>query len=81
MFFSAAFQQLFGSFPLVTFGCVIFGAKILYKKCAHKTLMKLTTGVNLAAFSCKSDMFRFSLLAFCIFVVERILAKKLLIKC
>jgi len=41
--------QLFGSFSQVTFGFVIFGAKILYEKCAHKTLMKLTPVDNLWA--------------------------------
>ncbi len=44
--FLAAFQQLFGSFSLVTFGFVIFGAKILYEKCVCKTLMKLMARVN-----------------------------------
>jgi len=34
------------SFSLIMFGFVIFGAKILYKKHARKTLMKLTAGVN-----------------------------------
>jgi len=41
------YVSLFGSFSLVTFGFVIFGAKILYEKHAPKTLMKLTPiGLN-----------------------------------
>jgi len=35
---------LFLSFSLITVGVVIFGAKILHKKFALKTLMKLTVG-------------------------------------
>jgi len=38
------YVSLFGSFSLVTFGFVIFGAKILYEKRLPKTLMKLTEG-------------------------------------
>jgi len=34
------------SFSLITFGFVIFGAKILYKKRARKTLMKLTAAMK-----------------------------------
>jgi len=37
-----SYISLFSSFSLVTFGFLIFGAKILYKKHVHKTLMKLT---------------------------------------
>ncbi len=44
-----SYKSLFGSFflfsnPKQIF--VIFGAKILYKKCVRKTLMKLTPGVH-----------------------------------
>jgi len=35
------YESKLSSFSLVTFGFVIFGAKILYQKCARKILMKL----------------------------------------
>jgi len=37
---------IFGSFSLVTFGFVIFDAKILYEKLERITLMKLTPGLQ-----------------------------------
>jgi len=40
------YESKFWSFFLITFGFVIFGAKIWYKKCSRKTLMKLTAEVR-----------------------------------
>jgi len=37
-----SYESKFQSFSLITFRFVIFGVKILYKKRAHKMLMKLT---------------------------------------
>jgi len=45
------YKSKLSSFSLITFGFGIFGAKILYKKCACKMLMKLTPGVNFANIS------------------------------
>jgi len=39
------YESKLSSFSLVTFGFVIFGAKISYEKRACKMLMKLTTGL------------------------------------
>jgi len=39
------YESYLNSFSLITFGFVIFGAKILYKKHPHKMLMKLTVGL------------------------------------
>jgi len=39
-------QKSLSSFFLLTFWLWIFRANFLYKKCAHKMMMKLTTGVN-----------------------------------
>ncbi len=36
------YESKLSSFSLITFGFVIFGAKILNEKCARKSLMKLT---------------------------------------
>jgi len=43
---SFVYDSKFRSFSLITFGFVIFGAKILYEKWANKILMKLTAGVK-----------------------------------
>jgi len=42
-----SYESKLSSFSLVTFGFVILGAKILFKKNVRKTLMTLTQGVNL----------------------------------
>jgi hypothetical protein len=39
------YESKFQSFSLITFGFVIFGAKISNEKCERKTLMKLTPGL------------------------------------
>ncbi len=39
-----SYESKFQSFSLITFGFVIFGAKILYKKGVRKKLMKLMAG-------------------------------------
>jgi hypothetical protein len=48
MFYATVFctKVLCAAFLLLHFGFRIFGDKILYKKQAHKTVMKLTPGVN-----------------------------------
>ncbi len=38
------YKRQLSSLSLVTFGFVIFGAKILFEKCASKMLMKLIPG-------------------------------------